>query len=101
MKEGATLGRKVQVPMPPDGRMVDGVEVSIAESTERWSDVKLEDGSVLRVKSSILSAVRVLDQFDQDGNPMYALKANLAMVVAEAPEHLKKAAFEAASKKAN
>ncbi len=93
------MERKVKIPMPPDGRTVDGFEVPVLESTERWTEVKLEDGSVLRIKPSILSAVRVTGQYDQEGNPMYALKANNAMVVAEAPEHLKRQAGEI--KKAN
>jgi hypothetical protein len=84
------LERKVKVPMPPDGKPTDGFEVPVVESTERWTEVKLEDGSVLRVKPSILSAIRILDQWDPDGNPMYALKAANAMVVAEAPDHLRR-----------
>lgn len=84
------MERKVKVPMPPDGKMTDGFEVPVVESTERWTEIKLEDGSVLRVKPSILSAIRIPDQWDPEGNPMYALKAANAMVVAEAPEHLKR-----------
>jgi hypothetical protein len=86
--------------MPPDGRMVDGFEVPVLESTERWTEVKLEDGSILRIKPSVISAVRVPEQFDNDGNPMYALKATNQMVVAEAPEHLKRPTAEP-TKKAN
>jgi hypothetical protein len=97
-KEGATLERNVKVPMPPDGRIVDGVEVPVVESTERWTEVKLEDGSVLRVKPSIISAIRVPGQWDNDGNPMYALKATNQMMVAEAPEHLKRRAAESTTR---
>jgi hypothetical protein len=78
------------VPMPPTGAMVDGFDVPVVESTERWTDVTLEDGSVLRIKASILGAVRVLGQFDPEGNPMYALKSNVQMVIAESPAHLKR-----------
>jgi hypothetical protein len=94
------LERKVKVPIPPDGNLVDGLEVPVLESTERWSEVKLEDGSVLRVKPSILSAIRVPGQYDQEGNPMYALKATNTMMIAEAPEHLKRQSIEG-QKKAN
>ena len=73
-----------------DGRLVDGLDVPVIESTERWTEIKLEDGSVLRVKPSVLSAIRIPDQWDPEGNPMYALKAANAMIVAEAPEHLKR-----------
>jgi hypothetical protein len=97
-----TMERPVKVTNPVDGKIVDGVEVAVLESTERWTDIKLEDGSFVRVKPSIMSAVRIPGQFDQEGNPMYMLRAANAMMVSEAPEHLKKAAFDAAKKgKAN
>jgi hypothetical protein len=76
--------------MPPDGRLVEGFDVPIVESTERWTEVKLEDGSILRLKPTIVSAVRLPGEWDPQGNPMYALMANNAMVVAESPDHLKR-----------
>jgi hypothetical protein len=92
------LERKVKIPMPPDGRIVEGFEVPVLESTERWTEVKLEDGTVLRLKPTVVSAIRVPGQYDQEGNPMYALKAANAMMVAEAPDHLKRAYLEAVKK---
>jgi len=47
-----------------------------------------------------MSAIRVTGQFDNDGNPMYALKAANQMVVAESPPNLKRPVGDAA-KKAN
>jgi hypothetical protein len=84
------LERKVKVPMPPSGAMTDGFDVPVVESTERWTEIKLEDGSILRIKASVLSAIRVQGQFDNDGNPMYALKSNISMVVVDAPDNLKR-----------
>jgi hypothetical protein len=98
LSKEARLERKVKIPMPPDGRIVEGFEVPVIESTERWTEVKLEDGSVLRVKPSVLSAIRVPDQYDADGNPMYALKATNAMMVVEAPDRLKRPSTEAPRK---
>ena len=94
------MERKVKVAMPPDGKLVEGLEVPVVESTERWTEVKLEDGTVLRIKPTVVSAIRIPGQYDQDGNPMYALKAANAMMVAEAPEHLKRGYTETV-KKAN
>lgn len=76
--------------MPPTGAIVDGFDVPVLESTERWTDVRLEDGSALRIKASILGAVRIQGQFDPEGNPMYALKSNVQMVISEVPERLKR-----------
>lgn len=82
--------KKVRIPLPPSNALVEGVEVDVAETTERWTEVRLSDGSSLRVKPMILGAVRVLGQYDLEGNPVYALKATTTMIVSEAPESLKK-----------
>lgn len=73
----------------PNIGLVDATPVQIVESTERWSDVKLDDGTVLRVKAMIISAMRIDGKYDQHGNPMYAIQAGQAMTVASAPDHLK------------
>ena len=69
---------------------VDGSEVPIKEATERWSDITLEDGTVLRVKPNVLAAIRVDNQYDQEGNPIYALKTSQAMTITSVPSHLRK-----------
>jgi len=74
----------------PDGRVVDGVEVGVDESTERWSDVKLKDGSSFRLKISIISAARAEGVFDQQGNPIYTFNMAPIVALAEAPQSLKK-----------
>ena len=83
--------RKVKIPFPtPQSPLADGVEVAVKESTERWTDVLLEDGSALRLKVTVVSAVRIIDQFDPEGNPVYALRAGQVVVVASAPSELKR-----------
>ena len=81
--------RNVKV-QTPDGKLVDGVDVPIVESTDRQTEIKLEDGSVLRIKPSVLGAIQIPGQFDPEGNPLYVLKSTLSMVVADAPATLKK-----------
>lgn len=71
--------RKIKVPFPdpnaPGGvTMVDGNEVAVTESTERWTELRIEDGTVMRIKPNVLSAIRIADRFDNEGNPMYAIK---------------------------
>lgn len=83
--------RKTKVPYPtPTSPLKDGVEVPVKESTERFTEVTLDDGSVLRLKPAVLSATRVIGEYDQDGNPAYLVKSGLQMVVTSAPEHLRK-----------
>lgn len=83
--------RKTKIPFPtPQSQPVDGFEVSVKESTERWTEILLDDGSVLRLKPSVISAIRIEGHYDPEGNPMYALKAGQVMIVASAPEHLRR-----------
>lgn len=70
--------------------LIDAFEVGVSESTERWSEVTLEDGSVLRLKPVVIAAARIEGQFDPEGNPIYQLKVNQIMITASAPEHLRK-----------
>jgi hypothetical protein len=71
--------KKIKLPFPdpnaPGGMaMVDGSEVTVTESTERWTELRPEDGTVMRVKPNVIAAVRIADRYDQDGNPLYAIK---------------------------
>jgi hypothetical protein len=84
--------RKRKIPLPGVG-MVDAVDVGVAESTEKWSEVKLDDGSIIRVKLAVVGALRVEGHHDPEGNPMYSLKANPVMTVVSSPDHLRKGAI--------
>jgi hypothetical protein len=80
--------RKTKVTIPNLGT-VDASEVTLEESVERWSELKLSDGSVLRIKPAVLSVLRVDGQYDQSGNPLYVLQAGNTMTVASAPDNLR------------
>ena len=82
--------RRIKIPFPnPDSALRDGVEVPVVESTERWTEVRLEDGSTIRVKPSVVSAVRIDGEWDPEGNPAYSLKIAPAMTII-VPDALKK-----------
>lgn len=83
------MGRKVQIP-GPDGTLRDAVDVGIDESSEKWSEFKLDDGTILRAKMSIVSAARVDNDWDQDGNPSYVIKSHNIVTVVESPEKLRR-----------
>jgi len=85
---------KVQM---PTGVLADAVEIGVSEAIERWTDIKLEDNSSLRIKSVILGVVRVEGQYDPEGNPLYMVKANQVMTVS-APDHLRKGGGAGATK---
>jgi hypothetical protein len=77
---------KVNVPGMGD---IEGRSVAISESTERWTELKLEDGSILRVKPAIVRVIRADDKYDQEGNPIYVIQGGQVMVVGSSPEHLR------------
>jgi hypothetical protein len=76
--------QKVQVPFTgPDGQtvQVDAVPVQIEDSTERWNEYTLEDGSRVRLKQVISEFYRVEGRQDVEGNPIYVLRGSPVMVV--------------------
>ena len=72
------------------GNWVDATIVGVDESTERFSEVKLEDGTILKVKVTAIEAFRLDGQWDDAGNPMYSLKSQTIVTVSESPEKLKR-----------
>lgn len=87
------MPNRIKVPLQGVG-MVDAVDVAITEILERSSEIRLEDGSILRVKPIVLSVSRIEGRWDPEGNPLYALKGGQAMTVASAPTELKKPGTE-------
>lgn len=85
--------KRVKIPFPTQtSPPKDGSEVPVSESTERWSDVTLQDGTILRIKPSVLSAIRIDGEYDPEGNPAYAVKAQHMVAIVSSPEHLRKGA---------
>jgi hypothetical protein len=64
---------------------VDAWDVPIQESTERWTEIKLEDGAVLRLKVVVSNVYRVEGRTDDQGNPMYAVRSTNALVTVSGP----------------
>jgi hypothetical protein len=81
--------RKITVPLPSGGN-AEATEVQVEESTERWSEFQLQDGTILRAKATILSAARVDGQYDPLGNPMYHVNVAPVMTVVSVPDRLRK-----------
>jgi hypothetical protein len=81
--------RKTKVQVVPGGPLVNGMEVPVEESTERWSEYKLEDGSIIRLKQVLLEIIRT-EGYDPEGNPMYVVRAQPVLSVVEVPDRLKR-----------
>ncbi len=80
--------RKVRVSV--NGQMADAYDVPVFDSNEKWADVTLEDGTVLRVKTVVSSAVRIEGQWDLEGNPLYMVKSSPAVAIVSVPEALRR-----------
>ena len=73
----------------PEGGTGPAIEVPVLESIERWSEFHLEDGTVLRVKFTLLSAARIEGRFDSEGNPVYVAKGQPVTAAVTIPDELK------------
>ena len=68
-----------------EGRSCQGIQVEIEESTERWSESKLSDGTVIKMKIVPIEAIKLEGKFSQDGVPIYLVKSTNVMSV-DAPD---------------
>jgi hypothetical protein len=84
------LGRRTKVPSPTGSGEVEGTEVMVEESTERWSEFKLEDGTIVRAKQMLTSCVRLDSEYDQDGRPLYVARGAPIITIVSVPESLQK-----------
>lgn len=71
------------------GRQVEGEEVDFKSEGEQWNLYRLEDGSTLKLKTVLLSVVR-LSEYNETGDPVYQFSAQ-QIVTVQAPDYLKKA----------
>ena len=72
------------------GVEVEGVVVTVVESTERFSDIRLEDGTLIRIKPVVVEAVRVEGKWDNEGNPLYVLRSANVMILDDIDDDLKR-----------
>jgi hypothetical protein len=69
---------------------VDGFIVDVDESVEHWSELKLSDGSTLKLKQVILQVIRLANEYDQNKNPLYLVQSAPIMAIGSVPDNLKK-----------
>ena len=82
--------RKAKVSLPMGE--VEGTELQVEQSNERWSEFTLSDGTQVRAKLSIASAIRVDGQYDELGNPIYAINSSPIFYIVNVPEQYRKKA---------
>lgn len=75
--------------VPFQGKEVDATPVTPTQSNEHWNNYLLEDGSVIRMKLVVTEFLKIDGQYDQEGNPVYAIKSTNVVAV-ETPEDQRK-----------
>ncbi|MFA6600827.1 MAG: hypothetical protein WCU74_07450 [Candidatus Omnitrophota bacterium] len=71
------------------GRQVEAAPVDVNQSSEKWNEYLLEDGTVLKMKLILKKVLRVDNEFDGEGNPVYVMQSTNVNTIT-APKHLKK-----------
>ena len=56
------------------GREVEAVPVDVNQTSEKWNEYLLEDGTVLKMKLILKKVMRVENEFDAEGNPVYVMQ---------------------------
>ena len=63
--------------------------MEIQRSNEQWSEHLLGDGSVVKLKVVVTEIWRVVNEYDNEGNPVYVVKSRNVVTVT-APDELRK-----------
>lgn len=67
------------------------INVPIRHTIDRFTEIHLEDGTVLNFKMTVAGVFRVKDRWDNNGNPVYGIQHGPALsVVVSCPGDLKK-----------
>lgn len=80
--------KKIKIPL--FGHEVEAVEVPISKSIESHNEYELADGSTIRLKVVATSVLRLVGQYNPDGDPLYLVKNGQVVTVVEAPKNLRK-----------
>jgi len=77
---------QVSLGYDPKGKME---QRDVVSSKDGWTEYKLDDGSIIKVKAVILEIKRAVDQYNLEGNPIYVMQQTIISTV-QAPDDLKK-----------
>jgi hypothetical protein len=66
-------------------------DVDVLEAKEVWSEYRLSDGTVLRIKPIMIAVSRLEGEHTLDGDPVYNMKSTLVTDL-RVPQELKKTA---------
>lgn len=78
-----------KIPVRPNEPPKEAELVDVTSSSEPWSNYLLSDGTTVRMKVVLSEVWRVIDEYDNDGNPVYVMQSTGIMNV-QAPDTLKR-----------
>ncbi len=58
-----------------------GVEIDIEEATERLNEVKLADGTEIKLRLNLVRVIRFLEKIDDKGNPVFNMEGNVQVAI--------------------
>ncbi len=64
---------------------VVATKVNIIESVERFSQIRLDDGTIINIKASPQEVSRIENKFDHNGNPVYVVNSTNVVTVHSSP----------------
>lgn len=82
-------GVRRKITLGPGGPQKDAELAEVQQSSEQWNQYLLADGSVIRFKAVVTEVWRLVDEYDNEGNPAYLVNSrNVVTVIA--PDELRK-----------
>jgi hypothetical protein len=85
----ADIRRKGMVVVEPGQAPKAAELMEVQKADEKWNTYDLDDGTQVRLRTTVTEIWKVIGEYDPEGNPKYVVKAAGAMSVI-APESLKK-----------
>ena len=83
------MSLSVKVKNSKTGEEVDGLVVKVTKADEPFSHITLEDGTEITMRTNVTQIIRLIDRWDEKGNPLYNIEANGSMVITS-PDNLKR-----------
>lgn len=77
--------KTVDTPLGPK----EAEPIEVVSSQETFNIYTLEDGAALKLKAVTTEVLRILDMYDEDGNPVYVVRSK-NIVTVDAPDNLRK-----------
>ena len=60
------------------------MSLDFESKSEPWATYELEDGSIVKVRSTVTGVARLDGEFDGHGNPVYSIQSKIDIRVAKA-----------------